>query len=120
MQVPAQEIEDLLVPEPGRHAAVDLQGRRLEDDDVGPILEGDDVRVERAPVVGDDRHSASGPELAGDVPAVEQSDGRVPGDRLDGLSLAEALQESHGVPVGVQAVDVVEDHGRSRPSHRSQ
>ena len=39
----------------------------LKDEEMGTVFQGDDVRVERLPLVGNDRDPAGGRELAGDV-----------------------------------------------------
>jgi hypothetical protein len=60
MQMLANEIKNFLIPEPGGGVLMDLQSCRLEVNQVATILQGRDIRVERAPVVGHDGDHVAG------------------------------------------------------------
>ena len=63
----------------------------------------------RLPVVSDDDDPALGGELPRDALPLQAPGVGVPGHGLGLLGLAQALEQPHAAPVGVEGIDVVDD-----------
>jgi hypothetical protein len=77
----------------------------------GAILEGGDISVAGPPAVAKDGDATAGAELTWDGVALESASFGMPGDRFGRIGLRQALEEADAVAVGVETIEVVEDHG---------
>jgi hypothetical protein len=111
MQTLGDEVEYFLVPKPPRGLLMDFESRRLKDDEMAAILEGGDISVAGPPAVAKDGDATAGAELTWDGAALESASFGMPGDRFGRIGLRQALGEADAVAVGVETIEVVEDHG---------
>ena len=89
---------------------MDFESRRLKDDEMAAILEGGDISVAGPPAVAKDGNATAGAELTWDGVCWRARFG-MPGDRFGRIGLRQALEEADAVAVGVETIEVVEDHG---------
>src|SRR5688572_16028288 len=108
MQGAGHEIEDLLVPEPGRGLVVDLPSARLKNEEMAAVFQSSDVGVQRLPFVGDERNFAGGRELAGDFEPLKRSRIGMPVDTLDDFRLAKRFQQAYAISVLVETIHVIQ------------
>src|SRR6266851_6605609 len=108
MQMPRDEVEDLLIPKPRGRLAVDFQRGRLKEEDVAAVFQGSDIGIKRFPVVAHQRYPAGGGELRGHTPTLQDRRRRVPIQGLPRFGLTQGLQEANAAAIGIQAIDIIE------------
>src|SRR6266478_4666848 len=111
MQMIGDKVKDFLIPKPAACLAVDLQGTRLEDQQVAAIFQGGHVLVERLPIIPYQDDSAGRGELSGDAALTQGWSCRLPGYGFRSFRLAQSLEQANPQTVGIESVDIVQNDG---------
>src|SRR5260370_21768737 len=111
MQMIGDKVKDFLVPEPACRLAVDLQGTRLESEQVAAILQGGHVLVECLPLIPYQDDSAGRGELSGDAALTQGRSCRLPGYGFRSFRLAQGLEQANPQTVGIKTVAIVQNRG---------
>src|SRR5262245_41911478 len=109
MKMLANEVKDLLMRVPLGGLLMDLQWRRLKKHEVGAVLQGCHIGVERRPFIEDEQDSTRSLEFSGDTTFFQRSCVGLPRKRLDPLRLTQCFEQPDAVAISPQTITIVQN-----------